>query len=491
MTCRANREAPDKAQREWLDSLPARLRSGLAKLGLVDSRSAAGSKALDNHVADFESALEAKGASKRHWQPVIAMVRRVTAGCGFQFWQDVSATAVEQCLASMRDEKGRSIQTCNHHLQAIKQFARWMVANGRAGLVAPRASPSAEDVATDRQHVRRAAISRGTEPGCCRRHSTRLKQFGMSGGERAAALHRLAAETGLRAGELRSLTRASFAAGKRIRRRCASRPAIPSIGEPTLLPLRHGTAAELRGFLASKFSAAPAFSKMPGPDKTARLVRRDLALARKLWIEEMKTPAERAERERSDFLFYRDHSGRVKAKLPFNCARKARSSRGTCRDQALANGRHPLARHCDPSLTANVYTHVTLGEQSKAIEWLPDLSEPFRQPMQATGTDDRDEAPARLALCLAQKRSESLNSVQSDAVEPRGAANCAIGVNAEKNAENAANSSGWAGIRTLDGVTPISVFKTDALDHSATHPDLREQAHFAHKASQNEPVPGD
>ncbi len=60
VTCRANREAAlDKAQREWLDSLPARLRSGLAKLGLVDSRSAAGSKALDNHVADFESALEA------------------------------------------------------------------------------------------------------------------------------------------------------------------------------------------------------------------------------------------------------------------------------------------------------------------------------------------------------------------------------------------------------------------------------------------------
>ncbi len=388
----------------------------------------------------------------------------------------------------MRDEKGRSIQTCNHHLQAIKQFARWMVANGRAA-ESPLVHLHRQNVATDRRHVRRA-LSVEELNRLLSATFNAPEQFGMSGGERAM-LYRLAAETGLRAGELRSLTRASFAlesdpptvrveAGYSKHRRADT------------LPLRHGTAAELRGFLASKFSAAPAFSKMPGPDKTARLVRRDLALARKLWIEEMKTPAERAERERSDFLTYRDHSGRV---ADFH------SLRGTFITRLSQSGAHlpmaqSLARHCDPSLTANVYTHVTLGEQSKAIEWLPDLSEPFRQPMQATGTGRiRDGAAGRAwALSLRRKKRSGIaqSSVRPDAVEPRGFATSGIGVEKqEKNAENAANSSGWAGIRTLGGVTPISVFKTDALDHSATHPDLREQAHFAHKASQNEPVPGD
>ncbi len=30
--------------------------------------------------------------------------------------------------------------------------------------------------------------------------------------------------------------------------------------------------------------------------------------------------------------------------------------------------------------------------------------------------------------------------------------------------------SGWGGIRTPGGLSPTSVFKTDAIDHSATHP---------------------
>jgi hypothetical protein len=48
-----------------------------------------------------------------------------------------------------------------------------------------------------------------------------------------------------------------------------------------------------------------------------------------------------------------------------------------------------LARHSDPKLTLNVYTHLTLQDTARAVESLPD---PFRSPSEpqalaATGTD--------------------------------------------------------------------------------------------------------
>ena len=50
---------------------------------------------------------------------------------------------------------------------------------------------------------------------------------------------------------------------------------------------------------------------MPGTEAVAkRLLRPDLALARKQWISEVPNPEERAERERSDFLSYIDGDGR-------------------------------------------------------------------------------------------------------------------------------------------------------------------------------------
>ena len=66
-----------------------------------------------------------------------------------------------------------------------------------------------------------------------------------------------------------------------------------------------------------------------------------------------------------------------------------------------------MARHCDPSLTANVYTHVTLQEQSRALAALPDLSAPFKKT--AAGQND-------LASCLAPEDASECISVRSDAI---------------------------------------------------------------------------
>src|SRR5262249_26275750 len=134
------------------------------------------------------------------------------------------------------------------------------------------------------------------------------ERFGMSGQDRAL-LYRLAVETGLRAGELRSLTRASFnfdsnpptvtvLAGYSKRRR-----------EDTL-PLRPDVAACINHRFGNRSPAATVF-KMPNAYDVIDMLRADLASARNAWIRAAKTPQEQQGREESSFLAYRDDAGRV------------------------------------------------------------------------------------------------------------------------------------------------------------------------------------
>ena len=119
----------------------------------------------------------------------------------------------------------------------------------------------------------------------------------------------VATQTGLRAGELRSLTRSSFdldgdpptvmvAAGYSKRRR------------EDVLPLRTEMVEVLRTHLANKAPAAAAL-RMPAAHHQARMLRADLEAARGAWIKDTQDPKDAKQRLDSTFLQYRDDSGRV------------------------------------------------------------------------------------------------------------------------------------------------------------------------------------
>ena len=101
----------------------------------------------------------------------------------------------------------------------------------------------------------------------------------MTGPERVM-LYRLAIETGLRAGELASLTRASFDLS-------LDRPVVrveaaySKHRREDELPLRPDTAADLSDFVTSKFPGQPLFKI---GEKGAAMMRADLAAARTAWI---------------------------------------------------------------------------------------------------------------------------------------------------------------------------------------------------------------
>lgn len=161
---------------------------------------------LEKHLSAFEAALEARGRTNEHVTRTLARVRRVLSGC--KRVGDLTPSRVQGVLAEMQAD-GAGATTLNNHLVAAKSFAIWLVRN-RLAPDNPLAGLSRYNAAADRRHVRRALeaaeLSRLVEATT----KDAKTVHGLDGPSRAA-LYLTAAFTGLRAGELASLTPASFA----------------------------------------------------------------------------------------------------------------------------------------------------------------------------------------------------------------------------------------------------------------------------------------
>ncbi|UCG50309.1 MAG: tyrosine-type recombinase/integrase, partial [Phycisphaerales bacterium] len=89
--------------------------------------------------------------------------------------------------------------------------------------------------------------------------------------------------------------------------------------------------------------------------------------------------------------------------MPFvdDCGRCAdfHSPRHTTGSLLAPSGVHPnvaqsIMRHSDINLTLSRYTHTLTGQEAEAVAGLPDFSLPSTQKKQATGTDEKEIAPA-------------------------------------------------------------------------------------------------
>ena len=239
---------------------------------------------------------------------------------------------------------------------------------GRRASENPLAGLDGLNVRTDRRHDRRALtvdearrLLAAAERGPV--------SFGMTGPERALA-YRLAAETGLRAGEVGSLTRSSFVLdGPRPTVTVAA--AYSKRPREDVLPLRRELAAALRGHLAGKPPGAQAFNVPPKRGDAAKMIRRDLEAAG---------------------IDYRNDSGRV---ADFHALRH------TFITNLARSGVHPkvaqtLARHSTITLTIDRYTdaRMFMEDEAAAVDGLPDLDAPA-EAVRKTGTDDGPESSVR------------------------------------------------------------------------------------------------
>jgi len=239
----------------------------LAGVGVCDPFEAHHQRPLVVHLADFEAALLAKNRTDQHVKETVAKVRRILEGCKFVFIADLSASRVETFLAELRAQprqviafdpekeqftrkelaallgicpasaaqlawqyrleatgngkarrfprataeallslrmKGRSVQTSNLYLVAVKSFCRWLVKDRRTGLN-PLSHLEAGNVRLDRRHDRRELMEDELRSLLTVTRTSTARFRGLSGKDRFA-LYATACGTGFRASSLASLT---------------------------------------------------------------------------------------------------------------------------------------------------------------------------------------------------------------------------------------------------------------------------------------------
>jgi len=354
-------EAPDAALTRWLETTSPKLRGKLCKIGLLDASRAAAGKPLTEHVSDWEKYLQSKGDTEMHIETSAARVLKAFAGCGFQVWSDISAGKIQVWLAERR-ETGMSSETSNHYLRALKGFCNWMVRDRRA-IENPLRHIQTVNTKVDRRHDRRV-LTVDEVRRLITAAQNGAEYAGMPGWERAI-LYRLAVETGLRANEIRTLTRNSFDFN-------ADPPTVTVKAayskhrRDDTLPLRPETVQTLREFLSGKFPTAPLFSNMPA--RTGEMMQVDLEHAGIPYVDDSERFAD-FHSLRHTFITMLTQSG-IHVK--------------TCQS---------LARHSTITLTMDRYTAPALLEtQSEAIRKLPDFSAAALSEKKAAGADNSSVA---------------------------------------------------------------------------------------------------
>ena len=270
---------------------------------------------------------------------------------------DLTGPAVLATIGELRGG-GTSLRTCNSYLRSIKSFSRWLWRHKRRA-DDPLCALESFNEETDPRHVRRELLPEEVARLLASTEKRTRPEHNLPGPDRAM-VYRLALGTGFRAGELRSLTPASFdldsdpptvtVAAAHSKRRREDRQ-----------PIRQDLADLLRPWLAARPEGERLFARLPGD--TARMLRSDLAAARAEWIGEATTEAEREAREKSDFLAYRNAAGEV---ADFHATRHTYVS-GIVAGGASVKTCQELARHSSPSLTIGRYSHARLHDLQGAL----------------------------------------------------------------------------------------------------------------------------
>jgi len=339
-----------------------------AKAGMIDPLEEQAFRPFAEHLDDYRKHMKQKDDSPRHIRDTCVKIKKIAKAAKWRRVADILATDVQAYLAELAD-KGLSIQTRNHYMTAMKTFTRWLYRNRRLR-DGPLLHLSLSNTAVDRRHDRRP-LSQD--------EFTLLLEAAEAGppiqnipGVDRAMMYILSAFTGLRKGEIGSLTVRSF--------NLKAKPATVTVSAAYSKRRRedrqvlHPMLAErLRAWLKLRQAGDgeilfPVDKRTCGIDRrTGKMMREDLKAARRKWIAEAEdNPKEQRRRKKCDFLKYIDSQGRY---ADFH------SNRHTFITNLSLAGVSPrdaqeLARHSDVRLTMNLYTHVNMQDKARAIEKL-------------------------------------------------------------------------------------------------------------------------
>lgn len=255
-----------------VEGLPTTMRSQLAEWGLLDERGNMIARPLTELIELYIDNLRAAERDPRYVTRTRNDLLQVCQACGFRFFSDIDADVLGTYLRRRR-EAGISYRRSNALLIAHKCFCNWAVGSDFVAKSPLRGSRvKLLDSAKDRRRIRRALEIDELRRLFATTAASEVVHHGLTGAERAM-IYRLAAESGMRRGELTKLTVAALDFEGRTITLSAG---ITKSGRERAIPLTPRTAVELRQYTLSKLPSARVF-KMPWD--TSRMLQEDLKAA--------------------------------------------------------------------------------------------------------------------------------------------------------------------------------------------------------------------
>jgi integrase len=347
------------------------MRATQVRQGLIcpaDERLAkAARRPLREHLAEYIQFLTHKGDTVKHVRLTEQRIREIITKGAIRSTTDLRESAVRSAIDQIRtapEQFGRpalGLGTLNGYVRAVSGFANWLHKDRRTP-DRPISGLGLFNAETDRRLERRSMAVAELQ-WLFQVTESRLAYPHHASGVDRAMCYLIAATTGYRAGELKSLTTDNFDVGSATpaivvnaaysKRRRLERQPLPSDFIP-----------KLKEWLSKKEAGSRVFASIPRD--TARMMRSDLQAARSTWLGSATSDGERAEWDASDFLKYQDAQGR---KADFHSLRVAyvtHLSIGGVDVKTLQT----LARHSTPILTMNTYNQRGQAQLAGPVDQL-------------------------------------------------------------------------------------------------------------------------
>ncbi len=344
--CKIAGENPSVELRSWLETIPDTLKRKLVNFYLIDKSHLDKSKSALGHLNDFIDNLknqESKGAiQKKRIRLVQTRITRLIDDCGFEYLSDIKDTSVDRWISNIYKAGDLSAKSCNHYLQAMKQFCRWLVNSNRMQ-DNPVAMLKPIKLNTNNTQQRRAL----TEEEIAKLLKSAEESddiYGGLNGRVRSLVYQLALTSGLRHNEIRTLLRDDFDLESGT---VTVRDINAKNSKTEVLPLQDSLRQQLIEYY-DEFPALPkakAFERMGA--KGFIMIKNDLETAG---------------------IEYETEEG----KADFHALRHTFCSL-LAKNGVLPQTAQRLMRHSDINLTMKAYTHILIGDKKLAIAALPEI----------------------------------------------------------------------------------------------------------------------
>lgn len=359
----------------------------LEDLGIADDRTRQAARPIAEHLEEWLAGVAGGGAQADRVKLLRQRVGKLIELAGWRRITDLRKSSCEAALAALRDEaasgvrgtgvgrgRGASAQTRNHYLSHARQFCAWLVADGRLA-ADPLAGIKRANVAVDRRHDRRCPGElevrvlfehlAGGMPHCPPRARRR------SCGAQRALAYMVSMCTGLRAGEVRRLTAASFDLDAGEVKVAARSDKARKRGRVLAVP--RWLADRLRAWLDG---GGPLWGGLK-PGDLGEMLQADLARAREGYVQAAALAGDEAERRRraeSTVCAYEVATEDGPTYWDFHALRHWYVTAIAGTDGISPATLQELSRHSDPRLTLETYRHAGRGSAARdAVEQLPRL----------------------------------------------------------------------------------------------------------------------